>query len=261
MGFGLLFIGYVLKFILGMNGAFDLALTLPACVLMLVGLHKLSRYCHSFRYAKYLSLAILAAEAVCVIDALLVWSGPTLPEGAGIVQYYLAFAESFAGTRPVDFAAFFAALLFHGALSMAVKELALRVELKKNAVRALRNLVIVGLYASVWVLMRTVSALSGVLMPASVLLELVCAVSYAVMLFSCYMYICPAEQPVQEKRRSRFAWVNRLRDAAEQREQRAREADEAFYAQMARQRREKQLSRMSEKQRRAQRKKESGKKK
>ena len=90
---------------------------------------------------------------------------------------------------------------------------------------------------------------SGKLFKGSVgLLMLIFAICYCVLLYSCYMRIAPAEETTPTRKPSRFGWVNRLRDAYEEKTQKAIDADRAYHAKNARERLEKKQSRMSKKQ-------------
>ena len=56
---------------------------------------------------------------------------------------------------------------------------------------------------------------------SAMLLQIVYHVLVGVMLVSCYMRICDAEDEDMPLRRSRFAWVNRIREERARREQAA----------------------------------------
>lgn len=248
MGWGLLFLGYLLKFILGLNPLFDVVLTLPACVLMLLGLKKLDLYCHTFRYAMWSAVLVAAVSVGGLIGAIVAPMGALPSAQAGLADWlrYTATATS-AGWFILS--EMVAVVLFHAALALGIKEIAARVGVQKNAVRAMRNLVLIGLYAVSLVCSEAVPATAGVMMPTAMLIRLVFAVCNSVLLYSCYMRIAPADDTAQVRKKSRFALVNRLRDAYDEKTQKAIEADRAYHAKNARERREKQLARMSEKQR------------
>ncbi|MBR0443237.1 MAG: hypothetical protein IIX15_02755 [Clostridia bacterium] len=249
MGWGLLFIGYFLKFILGINPMFDVVLTLPACVLMMIGLKKLSLYCHTFHYALW-STALLAAVTVGGGAAALLAPTGALPEmGASLVDWLRYATEAVARTNWIALAELIAAVLFHLALALGIKDIAVRVGVQKNAVRAMRNLVLVGLYAASFLLAKVLPSLMGAMTSTATIVHLVFALCNSVLLYSCYMRITPAEETVPERKPSRFALINRLRNAYDEKTQKAIEDDRAYHTQQARERKEKQLSRISEKQR------------
>lgn len=248
MGWGLLFLGYLLKFILGLNPLFDVILTLPACILMLLGLKKLSLYCHTFHYALW-STALLAAVSVGGLIGAIVAPMGALPSAQAGLADWLRYTATATSAGWFILSEMAAVVLFHAALALGVKDIATRVGVQKNAVRAMRNLVVVGLYAVSFVLAKAAPATAGVMMPTAVLIRLVFAVCNSILLYSCYMRIAPAEETKQLRKPSRFAWVNRLRDAYDEKTQKAIDADRAYHEKNARERREKQLARMSEKQR------------
>lgn len=249
MGWGLLFIGYFLKFILGINPMFDVVLTLPACVLMMIGLKKLSLYCHTFHYALW-STALLAAVTVGGGAAALLAPTGALPEmGASLVDWLRYATEAVARTNWIALAELVAVMLFHVSLSFGIKDIAMRVGVQKNAVRAMRNLVLVGLYAVSFLLAKVLPSLMGAMTSTATIVHLVFALCNSVLLYSCYMRITPAEETVPERKPSRFALINRLRNAYDEKTQKAIEDDRAYHTQQARERKEKQLSRISEKQR------------
>lgn len=248
MGWGLLFLGYLMKFLLGLNPIFDVVLTLPACLVMLLGLKRLSLYCHTFHYALW-STALLAAVSVGgVIGALLVPSSALPAAGAGLTAWLRYVANASLGGW-VAWADMIAVVLFHAALALGIKDIAMRVGVQKNAVRAIRNLVLVGLYALCLLTANIVPSVAPMMAAPATLICLVFAVCNCVLLYSCYMRIAPAEEVVTTRRQNRIGWINRLRDAYERKTQKAIEDDRAYHAQLSSERREKLLARMSQKQR------------
>ena len=241
MGWGLMFLGYLCAFLLSMNPVFAVFMRLPGWVLLVAGLSGLSRYCRSFRYAKWCALGGVVLAAALTLDGVRTQLGVPFAFLTDAVLQALQWIE------------LFAVLLFHTLLSLSTKELAVRVELKKNAVRALRNMVLVWMWGVVFMLWSVVpnETATRVLYPIALLLQLIWSILYSVLTYSCYMRICPADDAQGERppKPSRFALINRVRNAAREREQRAIEADREYHAKNARERRERQLSRMSKKQR------------
>lgn len=234
MGWGLLFFGYFLEFILGMNTMFAPFVHVLGYALMAVGINGLRRYCRSFVrvYACALALLLLGVWRMFVgVDELFSLQLPFLLDGINQTVVWLNFALM---------------ILFHIFLALSVKELALRVSVSKNAVRAMRNLIAFGLYAVCYLLLMLVPTLKF-LVPATLLLWPLWAICNCVMLYSCYMRIAPANESDQRPP-SRFAFVNRMRSAIEIREQKAIEADRAYHAENARRAHEKKMARMSKKQ-------------
>ena len=248
MGWGLVFLGYLMKFLFGLNPIFDVVLALPACLVMLLGLKRLSLYCHTFHYALW-STALLAAVSVGgVIGALLVPASALPAAGAGLIAWLRYVANASLGGWGA-WADMIAVVLFHAALALGIKDIAMRVGVQKNAVRAMRNLVLVGLYAACLLTASILPSVAPMMAAPATLICLVFAVCNCVLLYSCYMRIAPAEEVVTVRKQSRIGWVNRLRDAYDAKTRKAIEDDRAYHAQQASERREKLLARMSQKQR------------
>ncbi len=251
MGWGPLFFGYFVAFVPGQNALLTELLLLIGGAFMLWGLTRLSRYCHTFRYAAVGVLLMLALTLTGVVLAVAV-PAPSLSTEVGGVADWLRLLDGMQRFAWLGWLQLLSVALFHVALAFSVKELAMRVGLEKNAVRALRNLVMFGVYMVATVLQRSGVAIAHLGEVATVVC-LIVGICNSVMLYSCYMRIAPAEGEDAERettpKPSRFAAVNRLRAKMKEREDKAREADREYNEQRLREEREKQLSRMSKKQR------------
>jgi hypothetical protein len=247
MGWGLLFFGYFLEFILGMNAMFAPFIHLLAYALMVVGCNGLARYCKRFIFPKWCALALMVPA---------IWR--TFAEINEQLSLGLGFLPE-AVTEVVEWINFAGVVVFHILLALAVKELAMRVGQTKNAVRAVRNLIMVGLHALFMLVQMTLSVESvvRVLYPVTVLLQVAWAICHCVMLYSCYMHIAPANES-EARAPSRFAFVNRIRDEMDKREQKAIEADRAYHAENAKRAHDKKVARMSKKQQAREQKRGSG---
>lgn len=236
MGWGLLFFGYFLEFVLGMNAMFAPFIHLVAYAFIVVGCNGLARYCKKFMLPKWCALGLMVPA---------VWR--TFVE----VNTQLSLGMDFlpdAVTEAVRWVNFAGVVVFHVFLAMAIRVLALRVDQTKNVVRAVRNLIMVGLHALLMLIQIAlpVESVVRVLYPVTVLLQLTWAVCNCVMLYSCYMHIAPANES-EGRKPSRFALVNRMRDKMEEREQKAIEADRAYHAENAKRAHDKKMARMSKK--------------
>lgn len=241
MGWGVLFVGYVCTFVLGMNPVFSVFLALPGWALSAWGLKSLVRYCRTFRYPLWCALAALPLCA---------WQ--TMQGAADHLSLSVPFL-SVNVSAAVDAAATMLSVLYHTLLSFATVEIARRVGLPKNATRAVRNAVLVWLYGIVWALMGLLgeSAWAASLVGPVLLLRLLWAVLFAVLLYSCYMRICPAEDGEENAPPKPWGikWIDALRSRAWEKEQKAIQADREYHAKNAAERRDRQLSRLSKKQR------------
>lgn len=249
MGWGPLFFGYFLAFVPGQNSLLSVTMMLLGGAFMLFGLAKLTRYCHTFAYALG---GVTLMMTVALVNVVLMLIFPTAD--AESVADWLRALSAVDRYVWLSFLQLLAVGLFHVALAFGVKEIAMRVGVEKNAVRALRNLILMGIYV-----LATALHMSGASIPylyaIATLVLLIVSICNCVMLYSCYMRIAPAEGPDaerenRERKPSRFAFVNRLRAKMQEREERAHEADRAYNETRMREEREKQLSRMSKKQRR-----------
>lgn len=264
MGWGPLFFGYFLAFVPGQNSLLSVAMMLIGGAFMLFGLGKLMRYCHTFVYALG-GVGLMMALTLTGIVLTLVFPTPELlAEGAQPADWLRVISDinRFAW---IGWLHLLAVGLFHLALAFGVKEIAMRVGVEKNAVRALRNLVMVGIYVLATVLHKSGAGIPY-LYAISTLVFLIVAICNSVMLYSCYMRIAPAEGPDAErenapKKPSRFGFVNRLRAKMQAHEQKAQEADRKYNEQRMREERERQLSRMSKRQRRREEMRERNQKK
>jgi hypothetical protein len=186
---------------------------------MIAGAKGLSRYCHSFKRV-WVSAWALMVPAVL----------RTLVDLNTLFSWNIPFVGDILKTA-AHWANLYLMVLFHVFLALAVKELALRVGVSKNAVRAVRNLVMMAIYV-VLVLIQTifpVEAVLRVLYPVMLIAQLIWVICNCVMLYSCYMRIAPANES-DTRPPSRFAFINRMRAAFDSREQKAIEADRAYHA-------------------------------
>lgn len=234
MGFGLLFFGYCLEFILGLN-RYGVFVYLLGYGIMLSGLTHLSRYCHRFRPAQYTTWALMLMAVYHTFAGI---------EGLTTVSFPFV-TETL--TQVVDWIDFALVLLFHLFLALGIRELALRVGLTKNGVFAIRNFLLVLLCDIVYLSGRFLPLKEGYLTVPFWILRLLWAVLNGVLLYSCYMRICPANEPEHVRKPSRIGWINRLQKAFDEKEKAAIEADRAYHEENARRRKEKYISNMKKK--------------
>ena len=241
MGWGALFVGYVCTFVLGLNPVFSVFLALPGWALSVWGLRGLARYERTFRYSLWCALATVP---VCL------WQ--TLQGASDRFSLSVPFlsAQLSAVLEPVSMVL---TVLYHTLLALAIVRIARKVSLQKNATRAARDAVLVWLYGIGGTLTGVAGerAWAATVVGAVLLLRLLWAVLFAVLLYSCYMHICPAEDSGADAPPKPFGigWLDRFRTRAWEKEQKAISADREYHAKNAREQRDKQLSRLSQKQR------------
>lgn len=216
MGFGYLFIGYLVTFVLRMLAD---ALNLGALALlagygtMLMGLCTLRRYCRSFTWAAWtlapLSLIALYRGLETLKDVFF-WRIPIVNSAVGNV---LSWAE------------LLLLMLFHAFLLSSIREIAMRVELPRLAAFALRNSAIVLIYGIVYVVGKLpfgfTEAVQGYLGLFLNLLLIIWVVCNLVLLLSCAKNIAKEGEADEAPRRYRWNFLNRLGDAYAKNFQRA----------------------------------------
>ncbi len=224
MGFGLLFIGYFLEYLLGLNqlGTFTHVI---GYMVMFVGLSRLRLYCRTFVYAQYATVVLMLpavyrtfAHLSELFDMTFSFVTPILTLVVELLNHGLF-------------------LLFHVLLSVALMEICNRTGVKKNAIRALQNLVIVVTQSLLQFYLLPLGsggiAASALFYTLSLLLNLVWVICNLVLIGSCYMRICPAGEANGEKPKkpSRFAFVNDMRERYQRSEDKAIREDRAYHQQ------------------------------
>lgn len=212
MGFGILTAGYYIAFLVGMlwqSEIWGILLILLGCVMLLYALSRLIEYEYSFRNALFFGVVLILPA----VYRLLFW----------LSENYLwelsIFSSSILETvKIVEFLVFVA---FQLTLLLSVRSLARNVDNPKIASSATRNMVFLGLYAAVQLLSTLPIGFASYFVLSAMLLQIVYHVLIGVMLGSCYMRICDAEDEDMPLRKSRFAWVNRFREERARREQAA----------------------------------------
>jgi len=215
MGFGYLFLGYLITFVLYMTvnslGFGGLAL-LVGYATMLWGIWQLNRYHRAFAWAKWLLLPLLATavlETLQNLNALLLWGLPLENPILLAVTDWLSLALI---------------TVFHFALLFAVRALATEVGLLHIATAAIRNALFVALYVLLSAVARMPfisEALRGYLTLPLILVDLVWIFCNLFLFISCMKNICPEGDEEVAERRSRFEWINRIQDTYEKNRQKS----------------------------------------
>ena len=228
MGFGYLFIGYLITFVIYMTvnslGFGGLALLIGYGV-MFLGLWHLCLYNHVFIYAKWLQIPLLVTAVYDLfrsLDTLFLWN-------LGF------FGETVKGI--FEWITFILLITFNVAMLYGIRVLARDVGLSHISVKAVRNTVFVFLYAFLSLISKLpflqTEAIQQYLTLPIILVDLVWIVLNLLLLISCAKNICPAGDEDMPAKRSRFEWINRVGDTYERNRQKAiddtrREAEEAL---------------------------------
>lgn len=208
MGFGLLFIGYLITFFLSFV-LYGFIIRLAGYLLMTLALVKLYEYERRYIYPFIGSLILFIIGALVFVR-----------EGAGILGLTTpAWMSAEAGIIP--FTERFAVSLFNIALLYVTAVFAARLELFKQRNMALRNMVIVGVYLIIHLLEAFVFAGSEVFatyfsLPV-LIIQFVWIVLNMILIFSCYMYICPEGDEDMPRRKTNIRFLDKVLEESDRR--------------------------------------------
>lgn len=233
MGFGILIAGYYTTYLIGMlmkSEWYGAAIMLCGYFLMASALMRLTEYEMRFRNALYFETFLICYEIyhlLAVLDGAFLWGNPVFSGTIAAAMQY------------VEILLF---LAFHVFLLLAIRRLASDVDLPKVMSASVRNIVVLGTYTALAIFLRLpipfVKENGGYFVGASMLLQMLFYLLMAVLLLSCYMRISDESDVDMPTKKSRFAWVNRMREARDEREQRAIDSTRAYAEEKIRKRRE-----------------------
>ena len=219
MGFGTLFVGYVLTFFMSLV-LYGYYIEFVGILLMLYASIKLSEYEEKFRYLIFSTLFLLLISCYSVFSN----------TASEIFHWEPAFFSNFAGTY--EMLKIGADAIFHAALFTAVGRIAHDTGCLKISGAALRNAVFYGIYFIARMIVRipaiSASAAAKYINIAGNYIWLLCVVINSVMLFSSYMKICDEGDTEMEAKPSRFKIINKMREDFDKKESNARKADAEF---------------------------------
>jgi signal transduction histidine kinase len=235
MGFGYLFVGYLLAFLL-QNTLAGLGWGAVAVLLgygvMLWGFCLLQHYHDSFVFAKWTLLPMMLTalyDLLASFNNLFLWDLPIFGGGWGLAYRWVSLAL-------ITF--------FNFAMLYAIAQLAREVELGHIAVKAIRNAIFVGLFA----LLQAVANLplseevKNYLALPILALDIVWIVCNLLLLISCAKNICSAGDEDQPAKPYRWGFLNRMGETYERNRQRAIDDTKAQAEAYLRRRQEKQAA-------------------
>ncbi len=233
MGFGYLFLGYLTAFLLEITvnaiHAGPLAL-LVGYSLMAVGVWRLKAYQRSFRLALPPLALLFLVNIYRILEMFgewFLWNPAWMSDSLGTVAGWLEFVFI---------------LLFHSLLLPAVLRLAMAVGLPKTAVAASRNLILVWIWAALYLVVRLAPLSSDAGKVFGVVLTLFDFLFIILNLFlflSCMKNIAPANED-DSPRRYRWNLLNRIGDRFAREQERASETKRGETEAYLRRRKEKQ---------------------
>ncbi len=208
MGFGLLFIGYMLATLMAVN-SFGSFIRIIGYSIILIASGKLGKYNRSFLWMSAASVLMIAVSALLaaadvsrfMYEQLLINSNP-LGDTYRLACGYAEMALSFA---------------FHVAMLNAIRIIAMETDVRKNATAAVRNLVFIIIYNLIYVFMLLPFEAGKYFAAPALLIYFVYIILDLVLIYSCYARICDESDVEMEQKPSRFAFVNKMRAESEQR--------------------------------------------
>ncbi len=229
MGFGLLFIGYLLTFLLSMAGGYGSYPAIVGCIVMLYATTKLVDYEPRFKYAFFSIIPMAICVAFDLSVAITSMTGGSLP---GFLGWSVT-------SNVIQYAKWVFTWGFNIVLLWAVAKLAGKTGIDKTARAAWRNMII---YCVFLVMFVVTSFLPGSLTVAPYLamaqyaLYIILTILISVSLFSCYMRICDENDQEMKAKPSRFGFVNRFREEYDRREANAQKTQRDYREQKMKQR-------------------------
>ncbi len=219
MGFGLLFIGYFVTYLMSIN-PIGWLFRLIGYVIMLFSFTKLNKYNRSFGLPMYAAVALIVVSAVecCMGIQEILYNNLTIYD-------YLISMEILETVNMIDDAI---TLVFNALLIYAVRSIAKETEVGTVAYSAARNFfVIVGYYilcAIAYLPFGFVDTYKLYFSMPIYLLYFAWIILMLVLIFKCYANICDEADEDMPLKVSRFEFVNKIREETARREQKA--ADE-----------------------------------
>lgn len=212
MGFGILFIGYLLSFFISLVN-YGYVIRLAGYALMALALLKIREYGKEFTYPL---IAVVALVVYGIYDFIY--------QGAGALSIKLPqFFDMAFGI--MEYVTVGVIVCFNMALLYSIYSITSRLELFKQRNAAIRNAIFVFVYLWLTVLaigpLRENEMYSKYFAFPTLLLQLGWTILNAALIFSCYMYICPEGDEDMPRKKSKFEFVDKLLDESDKRMEQA----------------------------------------
>ena len=216
MGFGPLLVGYIFTYLVTLGlGDYLFAGMLVGGFIMFLGLCELRKYCPTFLYAIIGSVFII----LCSFYETAAWLN------IGI--------DSASISRAFDYVEVGINLWFNMSLLYGIADLSRRVEYPETREKAYRNMVFVGVFNVMQILLlipNTVFDRDKVFfMTLLMIFQIIYAFFNVLLIFKCYAMICPEGEEDMQRKPSRFEFVNKMREKQDEREQKAIESTKEYF--------------------------------
>ena len=210
MGFGILFIGYILAFLMKII-PYGYIFELTGILLMIYAFTKLSEYHKYFKYAFIASVAMLLPT---IYNLLIMFGVAALNN-----EFY---KSAFPAIKTIIDAA------FHASLYLSIASIAKETGVTKIQTASYRNMIFYGLFFSLQIISSVIKFEDNVAVVIGMCgnaLWLGWLILNSIMIFSAYKNICDENDEDMAVKPSRFAFINDLRAEYDRREQKARKED------------------------------------
>ena len=198
MGFGTLFFGYFVMFAFSLSQVYFFADIIGAGI-TLYAFSKLSEYNRYFVRAMWGCLGFLALCAFSAASLMF-----ELYDPAGNIAVAVNVAKSAA------------ACFMHVPMFLGIRGISLGADAVKLIRTAERNLTLTMVYYALYLLVLAASPILGgstqYVSTIVYLYHIVCILLNLVLIYKCFGILCPAEEDENEKKRSRFALINKISD-------------------------------------------------
>lgn len=220
MGFGLLFIGYLLTFLLSMT-SYGFIFRLLGILLLSFSLIKLRDYQIKFNYPLWCSFVLIIT---------------------GIFDFIYTGAEKLSYVRPdwmtslknsVGWIEFLLFAFMNAAILYAIAQLARQLELDKQRIAAWRNMVFLGIYFILDFLRMGVFAdnekYAGYFLLPTFIIRILFVILNLILIFSCYMYICPEGDEDMPRKKTGIRFIDNIAEESDRRSEKARKETTEYY--------------------------------
>ena len=221
MGFGLLFLGYLLSFLMSLN-AYGYVFAILGYYIIFCALQKLSEYKHSFSYA-LLPLCIMTVLRVLELIV-------SVSQKTGLDLYLASVIERVLGLSTISVLIVISSFVFLVLVFISITEIADSVELPELVKKGRFNIALRALYILIYLFALLLPVISnvntGILMPVLLIFELVCHFLALSLIYKCFFKICAPEDVDMPIKPSKFKFINDIRAKKEEKAEELRKANE-----------------------------------
>ena len=222
MGFGPLLIGYIFTYLVTLGlGDYLFAGMLIGGFIMFLGLCELRKYCPTFLYAIIADILLI----LCSFYETAAWIDSEFLFEIGIHSADIS--------RVFDYIELAINLWFNLSLLYGIADLSRRVEYPPTREKAYRNMIFVGVFYVMQILLLIPNTVfdrdKAFFMTLLIILQVIYAFFNLLLIFKCYAMICPEGEEEMQRKPSRFAFVNKMREKQDEREQKAIESTKEYF--------------------------------